>query len=257
MDIKVVSSTFPPDVQKVILELLKYVQDPIEIRNSLTKYFNDVWIIIKGLSFSYSVSKSNKSAGLYQNLKSKFFYLIYNPPFVEISSQNPQSSCESSEWTVFKLKQSEKTEEMTENIMKVLKKQSYDDTSSACQSIKYHLNEIEKNFWHVLVGKEFTCALPKDGVEFMVYAKAQKKKEMLDVVVFRKQGCSKKIKVFGLLKGIAVAFLTLIFFLGVFGFIKCGSEDKTWLCSNYSAFLYIGITFIFAKSYTMLLSKFR
>ena len=257
MDIKVVSSTFPPDVQKVVLEILKYLQEPVELRDNLTNFFNDVWIVIKGLSFSYSVSKSNKSAGLFQNLNTKTYYLIYNPPFIEISAQIPISSPKSSEWTVFVVKQTENTEEMTAKILPILKKVSYDDTSLACQSIKFQLNVVKDNFWHVLVGKDFTCALPKDGVEFMVYAKAQKKKEMLDVVIFRKQGTAKKIDGFGLAKGIGAILLTLIFFLGIFGYIKCSGGENTWLCNNYSAFMYIGMAFIFAKSYGMVARKLR
>lgn len=257
MDIKVVSSTFPPDVQKVVLELLKYFQEPVELRDNLSNFFKDVWIIIKGSSFSYSVTKSNKSAGLFQNLKTKTYYLIYNPPHIEISAQIPISCPTNSEWTVFTVKKTENTDEMNGKILPILKKVSYDDTSLACQSIKFQLNVIKDNFWHVLVGKDFICALPKDGVEFMLYAKAQKKKEMLDVVVFRKQGSAKKINGLGLAKGVGAIVLTLMFFLGVFGYIKCSGGESTWLCHNYSAFLYIGLAFIFAKSYGMIARKFR
>jgi hypothetical protein len=258
MEIKVTSSTFPIEIQEVILEILKYEEDPCKIRNSLQSFFKDIWIVIKGGSFSYAVSKSNKSAGLFKNLKTKSYYLIYTPPFTDLFVPTSTKFEQSSKiWSVFPLKQSENSKESSkvDSILKIVKDVNYDDTSAACNYIKEKVNEIDKFYWHVLVGKDFVCALPVDGVENLVYVKARCQKVEHDVVVFRKRGVQKKIDMFGFLKFSGMILLTLMFFLGVFGFIQCRNGEKKLLCEYYQPFLYIGLTFIFAKGVRMLIKK--
>ena len=258
MDIKVLTSTFPSNIQEVIIEILKNQEDPAEIRNSLNKLFKDSWIVVKGQSFSYSVSKANKSAGLFKNLKTKTSFLIFTPPFTDLSTPVPYKLSEKqNKWTVCPIKQSENTKESEkiDQILKILKNVDYDDTSLACNIVKSKVNFIENSYWHIFIGKDFVCALPPDGVSCMVYAKARRLKEELDVVVFRKKGWQRKIDFSGFMKVFIMIMLTFFFFLGIFGYLKCRAGENGFLCENYAPFLYLGLSFIFAKGVRMMISK--
>lgn len=258
MEIKVLSSTFPSNIQEVIIEILKNQEDPAEIRNSLNLFLKDSWIVVKGKSFSYSVSKANKSAGIFKNLGSKTSFLIFTPPFTDLSSPVPYKLAEKqNKWTVFPLKQSENAKEREKNdeILKILKNVDYDNTSLACDIVKSKVNLLENSYWHVFIGKDFVCALPPDGVSCMVYAKARRLKEELDVVVFRKKGWQRKIDLGGFMKAFVMILLTFFFFLGIFGYLKCRAGENGFLCENYAPFLYLGLCFIFAKGVRMMISK--
>jgi hypothetical protein len=258
MEIKTISSTFPNSINTVIKEVLKHTSEGIVIRDKLINIYNDLWIVIEGKQFSYSVSRASKSAGIYSNLTKGIKYLIYTPPFTEIPSNIRERPQNASNWTVTLLKKSPKTLDfVTDEIFYCMESADYTDTNKACEFIKAKANSVLENFWHVFVGTSFVCVLPKADIEHLIYATAKRGGDTLNVVVFRRQGLQKKIDFSGLLTGVLYLVMTFVFFLGVFGILKCESGSQSFICKNHQTFLGLGLAFIFSRSIKSLINKIK
>lgn len=257
MDIKAVSSTFPSDIDELIKEVLKHTDDPVVVRDKLKSLKPDQWIVVRGKAFAYLVSRANKSAGLFENKTKGVKYLVYTPPYHEMTPYIKDPPTSTGKWNITLIKLTPQSNETSQKIFRFLSTIDYQDHSKSCEVIKMYCNSLEERFWHVFVGVDFTCVLPSSEVEYLIYAKANKGEAMLDVVIFRQQGVQKKINWVGFGEGLVYLFLTLTFFLGVFGSLKCTEQSESWLCRYYWNFLYIGFAFMLSKITKMITSRVK
>jgi hypothetical protein len=258
MDVRLLSGTFPEEINKMIVGLLRYVEDPIEIRNRLFSIQEDLWVVVKGTQFSYLVSRANKSTGLYENRSKRTKFLIYTPPFTELTPFLKPFEPAPTNWSITLIKKSSTTNPtIPDSLFISLRNVDFDNTDHACESIKLLANHLEEQFWHAFVGEQFTVTLPKAEVEHLVYARVKKGKTALDVVVFRQQGIQKQIKVKGVLEMTFYAILTIALFIGVLGLIRCEPGDKSFVCKYSSPCLYIGLAFLLSRCWRMIVSKYR
>ena len=257
MEIKTISSTFPSEINEVLKEILRHTTDGVQIRDKLQLLYADVWIVVEGKDFSYVVSRASKSAGVFNNKTKGLKFLIYTPPYTEITPYNPPLSEFSESWNITLIKKNPGLSEILSKLFLFIKTLDYADSSLACETIKIKANEFEEKFWHVFVGKNFTVTLPFQQVQYLLYAKANKNEKSVDIVVFRQQGLQRKIDWKGFIEGTCYLVLTLVFFLGILGLIKCEGNSETWLCNNYKSLLYVGLAFVFSKATKFFMKKIK
>lgn len=81
----ILSSFLPQSLNQEILQILRSTQDPTQIRDKFTARNKNLWIVIKGSSFAFNISRGSYSAGIFEveedNYKSRI--IIYAPPYVE------------------------------------------------------------------------------------------------------------------------------------------------------------------------------
>ena len=251
-------SNFPSNIETVILEILKFTADGIEIRDRLRSLYPDLWIIIQGTKFSYFISRANKSVGVFHNKFKSIKFLIYIPPYTEITPFIPEVPICNGCWTLTLIKKNPNSScELISELYDFIKSVDYSDQTKAGELIKMKANRLEEKFWHVIIGDDFTCILPSDDIKYLLYCRAKQGKDTIDVVAFRKQGTQKTVDWKGLSQGAIYLILTFVFFLGVFGMLKCESTTDTFLCRNYKTLLYIGLAFMFSKASKSLLRKLK
>ena len=249
MEIKTISSNFPDEIASVIIEILKHTVDGVEIRDRLISIFNDSWIVIQGKQFAYLVSRASKSAGMFNNKSKGLKFLIYTPPFTELTPYIPDLPVCEGKWNVILVKKTPSDScPLITAVFEYLKTLDYSDSSKSAELLKRKVNSLEEKFWHVVVGSDFVCTLPCKDVEYLLYCKAKQNQISVDIVIFRKQGVQKKVNWSGLLTGTIYICMTFIFFLGIFGLLKCDDTSQTWLCRNHKTLLYIGLAFVFSKA---------
>lgn len=257
MEIKTVTSNFPGEITSVIIEILRHTSEGLEIRDKLNSIYGDSWIVVQGKQFSYVVSRASKSAGIFSNKAKGLKFLIYTPPYTELTPYFPPLAEGTGNWNLTLIKKTSNNSGLIEDLFQFMKKVDYSDCAKSAELIKMKANLLEERFWHVVVGCDFVCTLPNKTVEHLIYCKAKKGQDNVDIVVFRQQGAQKKVNWTGLFTGTLYVCLTFMFFLGVFGMLKCGPTSQTWLCSNYKTLLYIGLAYVFSKASKTLMKKLK
>ncbi|CAG9312435.1 unnamed protein product [Blepharisma stoltei] len=259
MNVRVINSTFSKETKESIIQVLKQTTDTVEIRDILKRLIPDLWVVVAGKSFAYSISRATKSSGLFGVTKpgeKEVKFLIYTPPHSDFSSfiPPPFKNDEESTSKITTVKSTIKDKEMLDEIISFLSKADYKDTTKACELIKAKLIDYEDHFWHVFIGKDFVCTLPQAEPEYLLYVKA--KESELDIVIFRQKGVKREVKWTGILTWVLYVCFSFVLFLGLMGLIKCHEGSTSWVCEHHKSLLYIALSMIMSKGVKTIVAKF-
>ncbi|CAG9316632.1 unnamed protein product [Blepharisma stoltei] len=247
----ILNSFFPKKIEQEILYLLNETKDPSVIRDKLTEKFPNPWIVIKGTAFSFNISRGPNSGGVFETEEDGYRtrFIIYCPPFKESAPPEEEKQLNNHQvlWTINVQKPFKDEEGFSDYLKKYIQRLDCSKGSETCDAIKSKLHSLMPNFWHVIVGEDFTCVLSKPPPESVFYAKATREGKKIDIVAFRQQGLEKQIKAEYNWDWILFLAMSLCLSVGLAGYFGCDATQKSWVCENYQMLLYTAISLAVIK----------
>lgn len=255
MKVEVKHNSFPNEIKNTILEVLDTYQEPTQVRNMLRSLHGDLWVVTAGTNFSFRVSIAAKSSGrfLVKTQQKTTHYLIYVPPFRDLSVPLATQLTAKTPWKVTFVKLDLK--ELEPEFKEIVKQLDYISSDKACETLQYKLNLLSPYHWHVFVGKDYVCALPKNEPEYLAYYKVSLENDKKEVVVFKQKGLKREVKWTGLGTWLSYVAISFLVFFAVIGYLKCTEDSTSLICRHQDTITYSAICMVFSKVFNFGLQK--